>query len=76
MNVRSLQQKMDFLSEEYPNLFIFILESFDMTDRKKLYMDKCKSYEYDPFKYSLYIQGYFNLWLDQQRKDGKLKQGT
>ena len=71
-----LQQKMDFLGNEYPSLLIFILESFDKTERIEQYMNKCKAYEEDRYKYSLYVHGYFLVWLDQQRKEGKLKQGT
>ena len=70
-----LQQKMNYLSEEYPRLFINILEFFDMTDRIEQYMTMCKSYENDPYRFSLYLHGYFLVWLDQQRKEGKLKQG-
>ena len=71
-----LSQKMDILGNEYPSLFIFILESFDKTERIEQYMKKCKAYEEDRYKYSLYVHGYFLVWLDQQRKEGKLKQGT
>ena len=38
------QQKMDFLSEEYPSLYIFILEYCNMTERIEEYMNKCKTY--------------------------------
>ena len=64
---------MDYLSEAYPQLFIFILDYFDMNDRIEKYMTKCKGYEDNPYKYSLYVYGYFLVWLDQQRKQGKLK---
>ena len=67
---------MDLLGTEYPSLFIFILESFDKTERIDQYTNKCKAYEQDRYKYSLYLHGYFLVWLDQQRKEGKLKQGT
>ena len=67
---------MDFLGNEYPSLFIFILESLDMTERIDQYMNMCKGYEEDRYKYSLYVHGYFLVWLDQQRREGKLKQGT
>ena len=73
MNMTPLQQKMDFLGNEYPSLFIFILESFDKTERIEQYMNKCKAYEEDRYQYSLYVHGYFLVWLDQQRKEGKLK---
>ena len=36
-------------------------------------MQNCQAYEEDHSKYSLYIQGYFLLWLEQQRIDGKLR---
>ena len=67
---------MVYLSEEYPRLYILILEFFGMTDRIEQYMSKCKAYENDRYKYSLYVHGYLFVWLDQQRKEGKLKQGT
>ena len=67
---------MDFLGNEYPSLFIFILASFDKTERIEKYMNKCKTYEEDRYKYSLYVHGYFLVWLDQQREECKLKQGT
>ena len=70
------KQKMGYLSEEYPSLFIFILEFFDMTDRIEEYMTKCKVYENDPYRYSLYLHGYLLVWLDQQRKRGKLSRST
>ena len=60
-----LSQKVDILGNEYPRLFIFILESFDMTERIYEYMDKCKAYENDCYKYSFYVHGYFLVWLDQ-----------
>ena len=66
---------MDILGNEYPSLFIFILESFDMTERIDQYSIKCKACEEDRYKYSVYLHGYFYVWLDQQRKDGKLKAG-
>ena len=73
------QQKMTLLSEEYPTLYLFILDHFNMTDKIEEYMAQCKSYENDAEKYSLYLHGYFYIWfdkhLDQQRKAGKLKSG-
>ena len=38
-------------------------------------MSKCMAYENDEENYSLYVHGYWLVWLDQQRKAGKLKQG-
>ena len=32
-NIASKQLKMDFLSKEYPSLFVFILEHLNMSDR-------------------------------------------
>ena len=75
MNISPLQQRMDLLRNEYPSLFIFILESFDMTERIDQFAIKCKACEEDRYKYSVYVHGYFYVWLDQQRKDGKLKTG-
>ena len=70
------QQKLDYLSKEYPRLFILILQFFDMTDRIDQYMTECKAFKENRYKYSLYVHGYFLVRLDQLRKEGKLKQGT
>ena len=67
---------MDFLSCTYPSLFIFMLEKFEMTDMIEQYMSKCKKHENNPEKFSLYVHGYFLVWLDQQRQQGNLTQGT
>ena len=67
VNFTPFQRKMDYLSEAYPRLYLLILDHFDMTDRIEQYMAKCKAYEKDPYKYSLYVHGYFLVWLDQQR---------
>ena len=66
---------MDYLSVEYPSLYIHMLGSLDKPDKIEQYMAKCKEYEDHRGKFSLYIHGYFLPWLDQQRKAGKLKKG-
>ena len=58
---------MEYFSEAYPSLFLFILNHFKMNDRIERYMTQCKMCENDPEKYSLYVHGYFLPWLDQQR---------
>ena len=40
-NLESQMQKMKFLSEEYPSLFVFVLEYLNLTDRIMQYMAKC-----------------------------------
>ena len=40
----SLKLKMEFLSDEYPSLFIYILQCFDMSERIEHYMAKCEAY--------------------------------
>ena len=65
VNLTPLQRKMDYLSGAYPRLYIFILKFFDMTDRVEQYMTMCKPYEDNHEKYSLYVHGYFLVWLDQ-----------
>ena len=52
------------LSETYPRLFLFILEHFEMADRIEEYMAQCKAFEENPKKYSLYVHGFFLVWLD------------
>ena len=38
-------------------------------------MNQCKQYEEDHDKYSLYIHGFWLVWLDRQREAGVLKHG-
>ena len=38
-------------------------------------MLECKSYENDARNFTLYINGYFIPWIEQQRANGKIKQG-
>jgi len=55
---------MEYLSEQYPRLFVHILEFFEVTDRIEEYIYWCKTYEHTFFRFSLYLHGYFYLWLD------------
>ena len=38
-------------------------------------MQECKTYENDPYKYSLFVHGYLIPWYEQQYKAGKIKNG-
>ena len=71
----SQKLKKNFLSEEYPSLYVLILESLNQTDMIEEYMAACKAYQGDLENYSLYIHGYLLLWFRQQRQAGKLSQG-
>ena len=53
-----------YLSQNYPCLYIFVLNSLDMNDRVHKYMQDCKSFESDSLKYSIYVHGFFIPWLD------------
>ena len=59
------KKKMDYLSGAYPSLYILILKHFKMQERVEQYIAKCKEFENDKDKYSLYIHGYWLNWLDQ-----------
>ena len=65
---------MDYLSETYPRLFQLILVHLKMPDKVEEHMAKCKEFENDEDKYSLYIHGYLLAWFENQREAGKLKQ--
>ena len=39
------------------------------------YMQECKTYENDPYEYSLFVHGYLIPWYEQQYKAGKIKNG-
>ena len=62
---KSSKQIMDYLSQAYPSLYLYILEHLQMNDEIEQYMAKCKEYENDHEKFSLYVHGYFLVWLDQ-----------
>ena len=49
------QQKVEYLSEMYPCLYIFLLELLGKTDQIGLCMAECKPYENNSDRYSLYI---------------------
>ena len=68
-----LKQEMAHLSSHYPSLCIHILRYLNKHQMIEKYMSWCKKFENDPKNYSIYIHGYFLVWLDQQRKAGKLK---
>ena len=44
-------------------------------ERMHQYMQECKMYEDDPYKYSFYVHGYLIPWFEQQFKAGKIKSG-
>ena len=59
----SQKLKKNFLSEEYPSLYVYILEQLNFTGKIEEYMAVCKAYEDDLENYSLYIHGYLLLWF-------------
>ena len=59
------KEMMRYISEAYPSLYIFMLKQFNMSDRLEKYVAQCKEYEDDAEKYSLYIHGYWLVWLDR-----------
>ena len=56
--------KMRYLSDEYPSLYVFVLEHLKMSDKIQQYMAECKAYEHNPAKYSLYFHGYLLNWFN------------
>ena len=71
------KERMIYLGQEYPSLYIYILEHLERSSEVDQYMAKCKELEEDESdKYSLYIHGYWLVWLEKQRQAGCLKQGT
>ena len=64
----SIDERMEYISEAYPRLYVLILKHLEMYNKIQEYMKKCKTYFNDAEKYSLYVHGYWLVWLDQQRK--------
>ena len=69
------KQKMTYLSKHYPSLYVHILGYLNMSDKIEQYMAQCKEYENDEENFSLYVHGYWLIWLNQQRQAGKFTQG-
>ena len=63
--LNSSVDKMNYLSQFYPCLYIFLLRRLNQTDKIEQYMKQCESYEEDHEKYYIYIQGYFVPWIHQ-----------
>ena len=71
---------MKYLGQHYPSLHVYILKQLNEKDKIEEYMSQCKKFEDDSLEedlqnYSLYVHGYFLIWLDLQREAGKLRQG-
>jgi len=75
-NQTTTARKLRYLSEVYPHIYRFVLVQLNQTEKLEKYEKKCMKYLNQPEKYYLYVHGYFLPWLDQQRREGKLKQGT
>ena len=62
-NKATRKLKMIFLAEEYPSLFVYMLGLYGKKDKIQKYMAKCKTFENNRDKYSIYIHGYLLIWL-------------
>ena len=73
--MKTNKHRLNFLGERYPDLCIFVMKKRGMQDELQEYMDRCRSYENDPERYTLYIRGYWLPYLQQQKDKGLLKEG-
>ena len=64
-SMKTNNERVDYLSERYPCLYIFVLQKRGMYEELRVYDEKCKSYETDkdPSKYSLYFHGHLLPYL-------------
>ena len=69
----SLQEVDEHLAWHYPTLHICLLQQRQEREKLEKYMDTCRWYAKDPYKFCLYIQGYFIPWLDQQRQEKRIE---
>ena len=65
-------QKMKYLSELYPSLYIFILKHLNKTNKLHDYFQQCLFCMHDPYSYYLYVHGYLLPFFDELRSEGKL----
>ena len=63
------------LRHKYPSLNLFVLKNLERPAEIRQYTEKCKTYQDNRDKYFFYIHGYWLPWLEQQRRDNRLKQG-
>ena len=75
--MKTNNERVDYLSERYPCLYIFVLQKRGMDERLRAYDEMCQSYEYDkdPSKYSLYLHGHWLPYLQRLEEEGVLKKG-
>ena len=73
--METLEIKMDFCSQRYPSLYIFVMKKRNMDSAIKIYMEVCQKLENNFEKYSIYVHSYFLPWLAQEREAGNLKEG-
>ena len=71
----TVSQKMNYLKQFYPSLYIFMLKHLKKMDVLEQYRQQCRSHETNPLNYSLYLHGFYLDWLEQQRTAGRLKNG-
>ena len=66
-SMKTNNEIVDYLSERYPCLYIFVLQKRGMDGELKAYYEKCKSYENDEdlSKYSLYVHGHWLPYLQR-----------
>lgn len=62
---QSETEMIEFLSNHYPSLYIYIMEQMKRKRALTKYMKRCKQYENDFKKYSLYVHGFFLPWLQK-----------
>ena len=68
----TLDERLQFLKQNYPATAIKILRHLDRHQEAKDYMDLCKKLRGIESNFSQYVHGYFLPWLDQQRAEGKI----
>ena len=75
-NMQTNQVITEFLGQNFPCLFVFVMKQRGMLQALSEYMEKCKNLEKDDVsQFRLYVHGYWIPWLQEQRELGLLKQG-
>jgi len=74
--MQSFEVKIRYLSNKYPCLYVLVMRKRGKDYELEAYMSDCKSYENDWTKFSMYIHGYWIPFLQKEKEEGRLKEGT
>ena len=65
--LRWVEDKEDFISKCYPEVYLAVLSRLNRVEDIAKYSDRCESLRDDPYNYSLYLHGFLLPFIQQHR---------